>query len=114
MIKIVTDNEEGEEPQVVPDAPADKPSQSEAGNTEDEAARTPGKMPDGKESASGKDENVVFTAGDMGETRIPLICGDEVEFNILLDKRTKRRRAIKMALVRMNPERERGVVSSIR
>jgi len=59
-------------------------------------------------------ETYEFNASDVGTTQIPLIGGDEVEFSLLKDKRTKKVRAIKIALVRLNPSRERGIVAAIK
>jgi len=66
-----------------------------------------GKKPDG--------DLYDFSASEVGETgSIPLIPGDEVEFSLLMDKRTKKKRAIRIALTKLNPARERGVVCAIR
>ena len=60
-------------------------------------------------------EKLSFRSKDLSDPRLHLRKGDEVEFQILIEKKTKKRFATQITLIRAAPViREQGVIASIK
>jgi len=70
---------------------------------------------EGTEGGDQTTEKLSFRSKDLNDPRLHLRKGDEVEFQILIDKKTKKRFATLITLIRAAPViREQGVIASVK
>lgn len=55
-----------------------------------------------------------FFLRDLAEPKVPLCAGDEVKFNLVVNKRTKTRAATNVVIYRFGGKRETGVIQSLK
>jgi len=59
-------------------------------------------------------ETLRFSLRDLAEPKVPLCAGDEVKFNLVINKRTKTRTATNVVIYRFGGKRETGVIQSLK
>lgn len=65
-------------------------------------------------NATGEVESLPFRSKDLDEPRVPLKVQDEVEFDVVINKRNQLRSAARVLLVRFGGVREFGIVHSVK
>ncbi len=67
-----------------------------------------------EDDATERVERVRFTGQDLDEPRVHLLPGDEVEFDLVMNRRTLAKAAIHVVIVKLGGKRDTGVVQSVK